>query len=75
METIFKYNLIEILNEINGEEDLIPYWIKLDLLDRGVPIEVDPLEVKNQRFAVRYGEISYIEHDNELVIKWSNKKT
>lgn len=73
MEKTFKYNLVKILQEVNGEPDLIPYWIKLDLLDRGVPIEVDPMNVRDDQFGVVYGELTSNINEGILVIKWLNK--
>lgn len=70
METIFEYNLQEILKEINGEPALIPYWIKLDLLDHGVPINIDPLDVKNEYFNVHSGKIEYNNLNGMLIVKW-----
>lgn len=70
MEKTFRFNLLKILNEVNGEPDLIPYWIKLDLLDRGVPIEIDTLDIKDDYFNVNNGTLSYVEKDNILEVKW-----
>lgn len=74
MEKTFKFNLVKILQEVNGEPDLIPYWIKLDLLDRGVPIEVDPLYIRDPFFDVSEGTLSYFEQDGFLEIKWLTQK-
>lgn len=75
MAKTFKYQIDEVLNEVNGEHRLIPYWIKLDLLDNGVPIEVDPLHVDDNMFSVSIGDIK-IKIDNEWVvhIKWTADK-
>lgn len=74
MEKTFKFNLVKILQEVNGEPDLIPYWIKLDLLYRGIPIEVDPLHVRDPFFTVRTGTLSYFEQNGFLEIKWIANK-
>ena len=74
MERTFRYNLVKVLREVNGEPELVPYWIKLDLLDRGVPIEVDPLNVRDDHFDVMYGKLSYFTNEGMLVIRWTVDK-
>lgn len=71
----FKYNLVKILQDVNGEVELIPYWIKLDLMDRNVPIVIDPTDVKDNIFTVEFGQITYNHIDGFLELKWTvNKK-
>lgn len=74
MEATFKYNITDILGEINGETDLIPYWIKLDLLDKHIPIEINPLNVKDDSFNVEYGFITYTETDGTIEVCWKLQK-
>lgn len=74
MEKTFRYNLVKVLQEVNGEPELVPYWIKLDLLDRGVPIEVDPLNVRDDQFKVVYGKLGYFTNEGMLVLRWTVDK-
>lgn len=70
METIFRYNIVKILQEVNGEPELIPYWIKLDLLDRNVPIKIDPMNIRNKFFEVDNGEIKIKIEDGLIELLW-----
>lgn len=74
MERHFRYNIVKILQDINGESDLIPYWIKLDLLDRNVPIIIDPLKVSDKVIEVEYGSIEVKNEDEYIWIKWTVNK-
>lgn len=75
METTFNYNISEILQDVHGEPDLIPYWIKLDLLDHGVPIEINPRDVADSDYSVSRGNIKHFEKDGCMVLVWTvNKK-
>lgn len=74
METTFNYKIADLLQDVHGEHDLIPYWIKLDLLDNGVPIEIDPCRVRDQEFSVRHGHIKHFEKDGYLVLVWTVNK-
>lgn len=71
MEATFKYDLGSLLNEVNNEPELIPYFIKLDLLDGGIPIEIDPTRISDNLFGVTNGTISYSQTDKEIIVKWS----
>lgn len=71
METIFKYKLGDVLNDVNNEPELIPYWVKLDLLDNGVPIEIEPLRVSDNLFEVRSGNVTYTQTEKEIIVIWS----
>jgi hypothetical protein len=76
MEMNFKYNLVNILQEVNGEPDLIPYWIKLDLMDRNVPITIDPTNIKDDVFSVEVGYITYNTNDyGFLNLIWTVNKS
>lgn len=68
---IFKYDIDKILEEVNNEADLIPYWIKLDLMEKGVPIEIDAMDVGCQYFRVETGSIDY-SFNNGIIYIWYN---
>lgn len=74
METIFRYNIFKILEEVNAEPELIPYWIKLDLLDRKVPIIINPMNVKDYVFDVRSGTITNYYENGFIYLIWTTNK-
>ena len=65
-----KINLQKLLNEAEFESDLVPYFAKLFLRDLGVPVIIDPRNVKDPDLNVSTGRISheYVVSDEEFVM-------
>lgn len=48
-----------MLEEAEFENDLVPYFAKLFLRDCGVPVIIDPCNIKNPDLEVSKGSISH----------------
>lgn len=45
-------DLNKILTDIDYEIDLLPYFVKLELQNVGIPVIIDPTDVRNPDFEV-----------------------
>lgn len=66
-----KYSIPALLHDVNGEPALVPYMVKLDLLDRGIPVIVDPLDVADGELAVSEGSIDFNFKELYLEVIWT----
>lgn len=68
-----KINLVKLFESCNYERNLLPYMLKITLLEHGFPIKLDPLEVSNKRIELQHGELkmSYSDCENYLYV-WKN---
>ncbi|QPI18006.1 hypothetical protein POP12_214 [Pectobacterium phage POP12] len=47
----------ELLDESDGEISLIPYFTKLRLREMGIPVSIDPEDVRNPDFTIEVGRL------------------
>lgn len=52
-------DLNKFLADANDEIDLLPYLIKLELLHKGIPVIIDPTNVRDPDFDVESGDFYY----------------
>lgn len=62
---MIKINLVKLFQECNYERNLIPYMLKIVLLEHGFQIKLDPLEVSNKRIELQQGELNFVYSDCE----------
>lgn len=65
---MIKINLVKLFQSCNCERNLVPYMLKITLLEHGFPIIVDPLQVSDKNIKLTHGELklSYSECGNYL---------
>lgn len=56
---MIKINLVKLYQSCNYERNLIPYMLKLLLLEHGFPIILDPLQVSDKRILLRHGVLDF----------------
>lgn len=68
---MIKINLVKLFELCNYERNLLPYMIKLILLEHGYPIKLDPLQVSDKRIELDQGklEFTYSNCENYLYIR------
>lgn len=68
---MIRINLVKLYQSCNYETNLIPYMLKILLLEHGFPIILDPLQVSDKRITLRHGvlEFSYSSDGIYLYVK------
>lgn len=59
MKTITKVDLNSLLEEAQGEVDLLPYFVKMRMTEQGIPVKIDASDIRNPDFEVEYGVFEY----------------
>lgn len=62
-------DLNKILTDIDYEIDLLPYFVKLELQNVGIPVIVDPTDVRNPDFEVEEGVLSYMINAETMIME------
>lgn len=60
-------DLNHILDEAQGESDLVPYFVKLILKERGIPVKINLKELRHQPFEVESGRLDWEINDNLMM--------
>lgn len=53
-------DLNKLLMEANEEIELLPYFVKLELTRKGIPVNIDPTNVRDPDFTLNSGSMDYI---------------
>lgn len=71
---MIKINLVKLFESCNHERNLLPYMLKLTLIEHGYPIKVDPLQVSDKRIELERGKLmfSYSDCENYLYV-WKDE--
>ncbi|AIA65038.1 hypothetical protein AVV44_gp200 [Cronobacter phage S13] len=56
---MIKINLVKLFAECNYERNLLPYMLKITLLEHGYPIDLDPLQVSDKRIQLKHGQLNF----------------
>lgn len=68
MKTKLILNLSQILDEAQNEFDLVPYFVKLILRERGIPVKLNLSDLRYQPFEVEKGKLDWT-IDDELMME------
>lgn len=61
-------DLNKLLLEANEEIELLPYFVKLELTEKGIPIKIDPTNIRDPDFVIERGFMDYkINVDNMVM--------
>ncbi|MEG1902768.1 MAG: hypothetical protein RR212_00070 [Bacteroidales bacterium] len=64
-----KIDLNKILADANNEIDLLPYLVKLELQNIGVPVIIDPTDVRDPDFAIESGRLDYVINAETMIME------
>ncbi|ADQ52745.1 hypothetical protein AsFcp4_186 [Aeromonas phage AsFcp_4] len=67
--------LWENYHECNDEPELVPYMLKIKLLESGIPVIIDPLSIRSNVISVKHGKligeiISLDTEESHYKFKW-----
>lgn len=62
---MIKINLVKLFQYCNYERNLVPYMLKLILLEHGYPVVLDPLQVSDKTIKLEHGELEFLYSDCE----------
>lgn len=70
---MIKINLVKLFEQCNYERNLLPYMLKIILLEHGYPINLDPLQVSDKNIQLQHGNLNfeYSDCENYLYV-WKN---
>jgi len=60
-------SLDQILDEAQQEFDLVPYFVKLIMRERGIPVVMCLTELRNKPFEVEFGKLDWTIDDNLMM--------
>lgn len=66
-----KIDLNKILADANDEIDLLPYLVKLELQTVGVPVIIDPTNVRDPDFQISSGQLDYTINAETMIMEIS----
>lgn len=52
-------DLNSLLEEAEGEVDLLPYFVKMRMSEQGIPVKIDANDIRNPDFQVESGSFDY----------------
>ncbi|AFC22158.1 hypothetical protein [Escherichia phage UPEC03] len=64
-----KIDLNKILADANDEIDLLPYLVKLELQSLGIPIIIDPTDVRDPDFQITEGRLDYVINAETMIME------
>ncbi|QDH49152.1 hypothetical protein PHYNN_114 [Pantoea phage Phynn] len=64
-----QFDLEKLLEDAQDEAELIPYLIKMELTRLGVPVIIDPVNVRDPDLAVTEGSIEYTIDAEKLIME------
>lgn len=67
MKTVIDLN--ELLIDAEDEIDLLPYFVKLELTRLGVPVNIDPVNIRDPDIIVDVGELSYVINVDTMIME------
>lgn len=68
---ISTYRIDDLLADAHGEPDLVPYMLKLRLLEAGIPVIIDPADVRNNEIYVGRGTLSATVNGDFIEIEYN----
>ena len=66
-------NILDILKESDFELELVPYMLKLHLLESNIPVILDVLSIRSGTPIVSHGILTAIETDFTITYTWNLK--
>ena len=64
-----KIDLNKILADADNEIDLLPYLVKLELQNVGVPVIIDPTDVRDPDFSIESGRLDYVINADTMIME------
>lgn len=55
---VFSVRYADILQECNGEKDLVSYMLKIHMRELQIPIVIDPLSIRSNTLEVMHGRLT-----------------
>ncbi|AAQ81365.1 hypothetical protein PHG31p45 [Aeromonas phage 31] len=59
MKTNLKLDLESLFDSVCGEVDLMSYFVKLQMRDYKIPVEINPMNISWQPFEVTSGQLDW----------------
>lgn len=64
---------LDLLIQSNYELDLVPYMLKINLLESGIPVIIDPLSIRSNLLVLKHGELTVSDNGLTVTYTWKNK--
>lgn len=64
-----QFDLQQLLEDSQEEVELIPYFVKMELTRLGVPVIIDPVNIRDPELEVSEGSIEYTIDVEKMVME------